>query len=261
MELTSLDRLFWALALAGHCVLLGVLLIRHRAASFPVFTALISTNILRSVVLYGTLRFGSSENYFYTYWTLAVFDVALQLGVVYELSTHLFQPLGAWAPDVRRSFLTLAGVSLLIAVGLTWLASPPTRTLRMGIVIRGNFFSSVLMSELFVAMIVLSVTMGLPWRTPVARIAQGLGTYSIFGVLTESAHSYFGSDVNKRTFESLSHVRISLYLACVTYWSVTLALREPEPKKMPAQLHAELRALQMRAALMLKSLRTVGSAS
>ena len=110
MHLTGLDRLLWALSLLGHCALLGVLLLRRRAPSFPAFTTLITVNILRSIVLYLILRFGRPDTYFYTYWTLAIVDVALQLAVAYELATHVFQPLGDWAPDVKRSLGALAEI-------------------------------------------------------------------------------------------------------------------------------------------------------
>lgn len=261
MDLTNLDRILWALGFVGHCILLAVLLIKHRNQEFPVFTTLIFVNIVRTAVLFSTFRWGSEDGYFYTYWSLAIVDVALQLAIVYELATKIFQPLGAWAPDVSRSFFTLAGVSVLVAAALTWLASPPTRTVRMAIVIRGDFFASALISELFVAMIALSVSMGLPWRTHVARLAQGFGIYSIYGILTDAAHSYFGSNGTIHTYQFFSRLQITLYLACIAYWSVTLAMPEPEPIKMPEQLHEELRRLQTKAALMLKNLRTLGSAS
>lgn len=261
MDLTGLDNLFWALSFIGHCILLTVLLLRHRAGFFPVFTTLIAVNIIRTIVLFFTFRLGSTEGYFYTYWTLAMLDVALQLAVAYELATKIFRPLGAWAPDVRRSFLAMAAAGILVAVGMTWLAAPPTRTFRLAIVIRGDFFASSLMSELFVAMIALSVTLGLPWRTHVARLAQGLGVYSMYGIFTDAAHSYFGSELVTGTYRLFSRLQIALYLSCLAYWSVTLAIREPEPRKMPEQLHDELRRLQSRAALMLKSLRTLGDAS
>jgi len=261
VHLTGLDLLLWALSLAAHIVLLAVLVIRHRAHVFPIFTTWITANILRTVTLYFTLHYGSKDNYFYTYWTLAIVDVALQIAVAYELASHVFRPMGAWARDVRSSFLALIGVSILIASLLTWLATPITRTLRLAIVIRGNFFSSALVSELFVAMIALSVTMGLPWRTHVARLAQGLGVYSIFGVLTEAAHSYFGTDHGNQTYKLLSHIRIELYLVCVSYWIVTLSLKEPETRKLPEHLHQELRELQRRAALVLHNLRIMGTPS
>jgi hypothetical protein len=257
LHLTGLDRLLWALSLGGHCGLLAVLLLRRRAPSFPAFTSLIAVNILRTIVLYLILRFGRPDTYFYSYWTFAILDVALQLAVAYELATHVFQPLGDWAPDVKRSLVALTGASLLIAAGLTWLATPPTRTLRAAIVIRGTFFSSALMSELFVAMIALSVILGLPWRTHVGRLAQGFGIYSIFCVLTEAAHSYLGA----HRYTLVSHLRIELYLACLLYWIVTLAIKEPQPRKLPEHLHQELRVLQSKTALMLQSLRTLGSPS
>ena len=260
MHLTMVDRLFWAAGLFGHCALLAVLAFRHRAPLFPAFTTLISADIVRTVLLYFMLRFGSSESYFYSYWTLAIVDVALQLAVVYEVATHVFRPLGAWAPDVRRTFAGLAAASVVLASILTRLASPPTRTLRLAVVIRGNFFSSALMSELFVVMVALSVTVGLPWRTHVARLAQGLGVYSLFGVLTEGAHSYLGSAPGTASYAFLSHVRITLYLLCVTYWIVAFAKKEPVPRKLPEHVHQELRELQRRAALVLQTMRTTGSA-
>ena len=261
MHLASLDQLLWALSFVGHCILLAILLVRGRMAFFPAFTTLILTNILRTIILFFTFRLGSTEHYFYTYWAFAMVDVALQLAVAYELATKVFRPLGAWAPDVRRSFLAIIGGCLLIAAAMTWLASPPTRTPRLAIVIRGDFFASALMGELFVAMIALSVTLGLPWRTHAARLAQGLGTFAIFGFITDAAHSHFGSVSSIQTYRILSRLQILLYLSCLAYWSVTLAIKEPEARKMPEQLHDELRRLQTRAALMLKSLRTLGTAS
>jgi hypothetical protein len=258
VHLSSLDRLFWALSFFGHCILLGVLLIRNRASAFPVFTTLICVNIVRTIVLFFTLRYGSKGEYFYTYWTLAFVDLALQLAIAYELATHVFQPLGAWAPDVRKSFIALAATSVALAAGLAWLAAPPAKTLRLAIVIRGDLFASALMSEIFVAMIALSVTLGLPWRTHVARIAQGLGLYSLYGIFMDAAHTFFPADNIHRL---LSESQIGLYLICLTYWSVTLAMEEPVPRKLPSELHEELRALQERAALVLRSLRTTASTS
>ena len=258
MHLSSLDRIFWALSFFGHCILLGVLLIRARASAFPVFTTLISVNIVRTIVLFFTLRYGSKDEYFYTYWILAFVDMALQLALSYELATHVFQPLGAWAPDVRKSFFALAATSVALAVGLAWLAAPPTKTLRLAIMIRGDLFTSALMSEIFVAMVALSVTLGLPWRTHVARLAQGLGIYSLYGILTDAAHTFFPGNSAYRT---LSQMQIGLYIVCLGYWVVTLAMEEPAPRKLPVELHEELRALQERAALVLRSLRTTASAS
>jgi len=261
MHLSGLDLLLWALTLFEHCVLFAVLCYYRRANRFPFFTSLIAMGIVRTIVLYFTLHFGSSDSYFYTFWSFGFIDLTLQLAVAYELASHVFRPLGAWAPEVQRTFALLAAVSVLIAALLTWLASPATSSLEMAIVIRGSFFSSALMSELFVAMIALSVSIGLPWRTHVARLAQGFGVYSLFCILIGIAHTYYGTDYGNVSYRTISHLRISLYSLCAAYWIFSMARNEPEPRKLPEQLRLELHALQRQAALLLQGLGGSGRAA
>jgi len=254
-HLSGLDLFFWVASLFGHLALLAVLWLRKRAFEFPLFTSLITMYVGRTIVLFFTLRYGSRDAYFYTYWSLAFVDVLLQLAVVYEIASHVFRPTGTWAQDLRWSFLWLLAISAVIGLGLTWLAVPPTQNLRQAIAIRGNFFSSVLMSELFIGITAMSVTMGLPWRTHVARIAQGLGTYSIIGIGIEGLHSYFGLTQGMQGYTLLSHVRIAAYLVCVIYWIVTLAQEAPESRGMPVQMQRQLRLLQRRVAFELANIK------
>lgn len=253
MHPTGLDFFFWALGFVEQCVLLAVLLYCRRAARFPVFATWIAFEVVQTIALYFTFRLGSQHTYFYTYWSFAFVDMTLQVAVAYELAGQVFRPLGPWAPDVKRIFAFLIAISLLIASALTWLAAPPARFLRSAIVIRGNFFSSVLMGELFVAMVALSVIMGLPWRTHVARLAQGFGVHSIFCIVTEGAHSYFGA--GGASYAWVSHARMALYCLCVAYWIVAIARKEPEPRKLPEQLRVELSGLQRRTATLLQGFR------
>ena len=256
MHLTGLDLVFWAASFAGHVTLLLVLFLRHRVKAFPLFTTFIAANILRTVALYLIVRFGSRATYFYTYWYLAILDVALQLCVVYELASSIFRPMGAWAKDVRRSFVLLGSLSIVVAAALAWLASPPTVLWMQTVMIKGNLFSASLMSELFVSMIAISVTVGLPWKTHVARIAQGLGLYSIVDVLVEAAHSYFGLGHDTRTYDNLSRLRIAVYLACTAYWIVMLWREAPEPRSLSQQMHSDLLLLQQRIGYKLQGLRS-----
>jgi hypothetical protein len=256
MHLTGLDLLFWAASFFGHVALLIVLFLRRRARTFPLFTTFICANILRTITLYLIARFGTKATYFYTYWYLAIFDVGLQLAVVYELASGIFRPLGVWTKDIRRSFVGLGCLSVAVAAALAWLASPSTRLWMQSVMIRGNLFSAALMSELFVSIIALSVTVGLPWKTHITRIAQGLGVYSIIDVLVEAAHSYFGLGRDTRAYEALSHMRIAAYLACTLYWIVMLWREAPQPRALPEQMRRDLLALQERAEYRLQSLRS-----
>jgi hypothetical protein len=180
----------------------------------------------------------------------------LELCVVYEISTRIFRPSGSWANDVRGSFMWLVSLSIAIAAGLTWLANPHTRFWMQELIIRGNLFSAVLMSELFVAMIALSVSVGLPWKAHVAKISQGLGIYSVIDFLIETGHSYFGVSQETRAYHQLSQMRMAVFIACVAYWIVTLWRDAPPPRELSDRMYRELSALQVLVGSQLQSLRS-----
>lgn len=240
MHLTGLDLLFWAAGFGAHLILLFVLLIRRRFRQFPIFTAFILTNVLRTIALYLVELLGTKATYFYTFWSLGILDTLLQICVVYELFALTFRPQGEWVRDLRGSFKWLAASTVAVAAGLTWLAAPHARLWMQVVVIKGNFFSSVCMSELFVGMIALSVRAGLPSKTHVARISQGLGVYSVVEVLIEAGHSYFGVGRNEQVYVALSHARMSAYLICVGYWIVMLWRQAPASREMPERTLGQL---------------------
>jgi hypothetical protein len=256
MQLSGFDLFVWAAAFLGHIVLLLVLWKRRHFGAFPVFTTLIATNVARTIALYFILHHLTIRSYFYSYWSMAVVDAVLQLLIVYELSTYVFCPTGVWARDVRRTFIGIVCASILVAAFLTWLASPATRTPVQAFVIRGNFFSSVLMSELFVGMMALSVTAGLPWKTHAARIAQGLGAYSIVCVFTQAASSYFGVSHDTHTYTALSHFQIVAYLICTGYWITTLWQEAPAPRELPEAMRTQIYRLQRQVEYDLVRIRT-----
>ena len=258
MRLTGIDLVLWAAGFLVHVILLAVVMTKSRARSFPIFTTLIAANIIRTLALYlAVVSHANWHTYLITYSAFAILDLTLQLGVVYEMASHVFRPTGTWAPDVRVSFLWIVGLSIAIAIGLALLAKPPVaRTWILTQLIRGNLFSAALMSELFVGMIVLSLTVRLPWRTHVARISQGLGFYSILCILIEAGHSYLGLDHEARLSSILSYTRINAYLVVTGYWIVTLWQSAPAPRELPEQLQMQLHGMHKKMELDLMRLRS-----
>lgn len=243
MHLSGFDLFLWAAGFAAHLSLFGVLWARRRIREFPLFTAFILLNIVRTVALFFIARYGAKAVYFYAYWCLAVVDAGLQLGVVYELCSTIFRPLGEWAKDVQQSLLLLVGGGLAVAGALTWLATPPTHLWIQTWMIKANFFTAALMSELFVGMLAISVGAGRPWKAHPARIAQGLGFYSIVDVIIETAHTYFGVAKDARTYTTLSHLRMSVYLMCVVFWILKLWAEAPSTKKLTEGMREQLETL------------------
>ena len=246
MHLSGLDLLFWAGGFVGHVVLLFVLIRRGRANRFPVFTTLIGASIVRTVALFLVFRSGVRYQYYFAYWILLFVDATLQFAVVYEIAAHIFRPLGSWVRDVKGGLAVLIFVSLAIAAGLTMLASPPTQIWIETLVIKWNFFTSTCLSELFVGILALSVTAGLPWKTHVARIAQGLGVYSIFEVLIETSRNCFGLGGDNHVYVLLSHIRMLVYLGCLCFWALTLWSDEPVPRPLTDEMRAQLSVFQQR---------------
>jgi hypothetical protein len=256
MHLTGLDLLFWAAGFLENVALLFVLCYRRRAKGFPFFTSLITLSVVRAIVLYFVLNYGTKESYFYAYWSLAILDMVLQFCIVYEIASRVFRPLGVWAHDVRSSFFLLVSLSVTVALALTWLASPPARTWMQVVVTEGSLFSAALMSELFVAMMALSISARLPWKTHVAKIAQGLGVYSLISVLIETGHSYFGVGRDAPAYIVLSQVRIATYLGCAAYWIIMLWRDEPPSREMTEEMRVKLFSLQRSVAYDLHELRS-----
>lgn len=255
MHLTALDNFLWVVGFLDYCVLLAVLIGKHRARRFPVFTSMAVFYNARTILLFLIHHHGSTAAYRDTYWSLAFVDVALQLAVLYEAASKVFCPGGQWAPGIRRTFLWIIAASVTVAAILTWLCETPVTTLLGTIFQRGDFFSSILVSELFVGMIFLSVTSGLPLRTHVARIVQGLGVPAIAGILIEALQTYFGHTKSPTVYNLLTHIQAFTNTATQLFLIVTLAREAPEPRTLPPQLHRQLLQLNHQTDLALAYLR------
>jgi hypothetical protein len=253
MHFSRADFALWAAGFTVQILLLLVLAVRRHARTFPAFTTLMAANVLNTIVLYEVGLHGSKHTYFVAYFAFAVLDLFLQLAVTYELARRVFCPTGTWARDIRNGFLVLVLLSLAVALGLACLPSPPEKTVLGMLLDRGNLFSSALQCELFVGMIAFSSTANLPWNTHVARIAQGLGFYSLIGLLTEAGHNILTR--NTRDFQSLTYFRMSIYLLCVSYWIVMLWLPAPAPQELPEEAQRQLFTLQRRVEYDLRKLR------
>jgi hypothetical protein len=256
VHLTGLDLLFWAAGFVENLGLLFVLWYRRRARAFPFFTTLATLTVSKTVILYFVKIYGTENDYAYAYWSLGILDMTLQLCVVYEVASLVFRPLNVWAEDVRSSFVWLISLSLLVALGLTFLESVPSPTWMRALTTKGNLFASLLLSELFVAMMALSIKVRLPWRTHVAKIAQGLGAYSLISVLIDTGRSYFGTGRERPAFVAISHVRMAAYLGCVTYWIASLWPDEVPARTMTAEMREKLFTLHAQVAYHLQDLRS-----
>jgi hypothetical protein len=244
MHLSAFDSLLWATGTAGQMILLFVLFYRDRAREFPVFTVLVGWSCASSLALYLLYEHAGHTAYYYAYWTSGMVDMSIQFAVVYEIASRVFAPLGSWAPDVRNSFIRLVGGSVLVALLLIILASPVRSSIVETVVARGTFFSAALMTELFVGLVMLSATAGLPWKTHVARITQALGAYSLLCVILDTLTTWMRWEHEGNLMHTISQVRVVAYNAALAYWVLMLWRDAPEPRQMPESMRMQIYHLQ-----------------
>jgi hypothetical protein len=237
MHLSILDNALWAAGFAGNAALLFVLLYRRRWEQFPAFTSLIALYLLRTMLLFVVYRIGSRQAYAWTYWSAAVVDVALQVAVIIEIGRIVLRPTGAWVADARLKFFGIGTAGALLALGLAWAAEPSAPTSLEAWEIRANLFTSILICELFTAVLIASQQLGLVWRNHVMRLGQGLTVWAIVSFAVDAAHSYFGA---LRHFVRLEQFSILVFQGAQIWWIVSFWAAEPVRKPLSPDMRRYL---------------------
>lgn len=245
MSLSPFQLFVWIAGFIAEVAVLVVLFVRHRAKVFPFFTTFIACEVAFTAIEFFDYRYRSYRTYLYTNWTLGILDEVLQLFVFYEIAVHVFRPTGVWAADVRKTFLELIAACSIVSLLLSCTAHPLTHFADETFKMRSDFFSALLMSELFVISVALSVLYGLPWKTHVARIAQGLGAFSIISLAAYIAKIYIGLDHRFRPYRvALENLINCTFFVCETYWIVMLWAEAPAPRELPEAMRNQIYILQ-----------------
>lgn len=87
---------------------------------------------------------------------------------------------------------------------------------------------------------------------PLGRLACG----DYCGERFEAGRTYFGLRTNSQFYDDLSHVRMGVYLLCVTYWIMMLWRDAPPGREMTERMRRQLAAINAGAALDLQELRS-----
>jgi hypothetical protein len=243
MNLSALDFALWAANCLGEAVLFSILIYRRRWREFPVFTALIGYEAAILAALYLTYLCCSQVWYARLYWTYALFDFFLQLGVIWEIARIVLRPTGTWVRDARKQFILWGAAGILLAAALPWLVTPPAATLLHRWEVRGNLFTSLVICELIAVVTRTSKSLGLGWRNHVMALGNGWTAWAVVAILVDGLHSYYGAELY---FRELEHVRMFAYLAALGYWMVQFWLEEPARQPISPELSAYIQALHIR---------------
>lgn len=240
MHLSGLDKFLWAAGFIPAVLLVVVLVVRGRWRQFPVLTAWMAFQVVRTVLLFWLYEHGAFHWYARVYLGGLWVDFALQLGVAIEIARIVLRPTGTWVHDAKAWFAAVGLAGAVTAALLAWWVSPPAPTAMLAWRIRGNLFTSLVICELFVAMSFTANRLGLGWRNHVMAVGQGLTAWTGVMVVTTALQSFFGT---QRLFVTLDHVREFAYTAATLWMIVQLWIPEPQRQPIDPGLHSYILAL------------------
>ena len=244
MHFSGTAIFFWIAGVVVESALIVVLLLRGRWRAFPILTWLMIFTVLRSVTLM-LLYYGLGSKHWYTvvYLVGLVLDFGLQLGVVLEIARIILRPTGTWVQDARARFAVGGLLGIAVAALLTWLIHPPARSVVQMVQVRSNFFTSMVICELFIVMTFTANQLGLGWRNHVMAIGQGLTAWSTVMVVKTAIESYLGTGLH---YLQLEQVRNVTYITAICWIMLQLWRDEPERRPISADLHQYIVALHRR---------------
>ena len=232
MRFPSLDTALWAAGPLLNAALFSVICLRRRLRTFPVLALWCSFTILSAVALFFIDRHESLHIYAIAYWMVEGLDALLQIGVVAEVAHIVFLPRGSLGQK-RTWFAPLIAAGALIALAIVWWVHPTSPT-RAGVwEIRGDLFTSLIVSGTFTVVLLMSQRLALHWRSHVMSIGYGLMIWALFGLILGLAHGYWGRYIH---YLEVEHVRMFVYLSILCYWIIALWRNEPEKEPLPPEM-------------------------
>jgi hypothetical protein len=172
-----------------------------------------------------------------------MFEFLLQLGMIWGAARIVMQPTGTWLHDARKQFILGSTAGLLLAAAFAWLLTPPLATLPARLEAGSSFFTSLVVCELFVVLLLTAKRLGLGLRNHVFALVTGWSGWVMAAMAVDLLHGYYGTHFY---YDALDNVRKIAYLVALFYWIVQFWLEEPARQELPPELRAYILALHQR---------------
>lgn len=226
---------------AGLCILM---LAKGRWSTYPALFAFSALDLVSSLALYAIDPVGTSRGYaqWYLYFDIASF--LLQLGILYEIAKNVLRPAGVWSRAAWKPLAIAGSIGAVAALLAAWLVQPTGIRGFAAWELRAEVFTGLLTCELVIAMMLSAREVGLPWRSHVMAIGQGLMAYQLVTVLIEGVAASIGPHSPYYTF--LYYTRSLTYFVTLVYWSVSLWRTEPARRPISPALQKYVLALHER---------------
>jgi hypothetical protein len=231
MRLPLLDIALWAAGPLLNAALFCVICLRRRLRIFPVLASLCVFTISSAIALFFIYRHESHFVYAIAYWIVEGIDALLQIGVVLEVAHIVFRPHALEKRGIR--LLPLIAVAASLAFVIVWWIHPTSLT-RAGVwEIRGDLFTSLIVSGMFTLVLLMSQRLGFHWRSHVMSIGYGLMVWAVVTLVIGLLHGYWGRYTH---YVAVEHARMAVYLSILCYWIVALWRDEPQKGSLSPEI-------------------------
>jgi hypothetical protein len=231
----SWEKLYSVVFLLGglaEFVLLGVLIVRRRYKSFPVFTAYITFNVLSDIVL-GVLAAQSPKAT--ASWAALGFlapQYLLELGVLLEIAWHVIRPVQPSLPSkALKTFALLIVLALVSGLLLAWHVDVRA----VGIYQKVKFPLDLTVGLLRMLLL------GINWKDRVLQLATGLSFYSAIDLVASLIQSHSGQA------EMASHLKGAAYLLELGFFIWAFTTKGVERREFTPQMEEFLVTISGRA--------------
>jgi hypothetical protein len=259
----NVEQILWALILAGHLLLLIVLLGRDRISRFAWFTASIAlstVSLLANHLLHGKL---TTIAFYWQSYTALGLDAILGIFVLVEFARRVFgrekiAVLSTATAPAPKSVLVLKGrgwlggilVTCAIAIAAVWAwgpwptmqalkAEPAQLPLLIDVLIgmKAHLFMTILTVEVCLLLLIFGRRFGFGWRTHPQQIALGLSTNAIAFLIVQGITDIIKHTVHLTSREQYNRIlhlltnlengRTALWFIVLIWWIIWLWRDDP----------------------------------
>ncbi len=220
------------------------MIFKGRWRYFPALFFFVLLDLASSFALYLIDPSGLSSAYIDAYFIFDIASFALQLFILYEIGKSVLKPAGVWEKEAVKPLLLIASIGAIVALLATFLLQAPSVHTSQLLQLRADVFTGLLTCEAVIAMMLAASHVGLPWRSHVMAVGQGLMIWSLVIAAVDGIAVYLGP--HNPYYSALYYVRSINYLVVVGYWTVSLWYEEPARKPISPALRKYIVALHER---------------
>jgi hypothetical protein len=236
----SLDNVFWLIGVVTEVAVVGLLLYRRVWRTFPIFFVYCAWDLLVNVVGITVYRFFPAS-YFTVYLANLVVDLALEFGVLIELTWSVLRPFRASLP--RGSLVVVSGLVVALGAAIWPFATipgfgnvPPEWHFLMHV----EQTTAILRILFFLALAGCSQLLSIGWRDRELQVATGLGFYSLVGLAVAMLHMH---QTMGPLYNRLNQVVVASYICSLLYWVFSFSQKEAKRREFSPQMQSLLLAV------------------